>query len=173
MKAKDIMTANVISVGPDVGVHDVAQLLLARHISAVPVVDESSRLLGIVSEGDLMRRAEIGTERPRAWWLELIGWRSDEDRVKDYIHDHGHTAGEVMTGGVVTVTEDTDLGEIARLLERHRIKRVPVVRGRAVVGIVSRANRCRRWLPVTRARPRPMMRASRRRSMSSARRRDG
>lgn len=139
MKARDIMTSNVVCVGPDTDVRDVARLLLARHVSAVPVVDASHRLLGILSEGDLMRRPELGTQRQRAWWLDLVA-RADDEQIKTFIRSHGRSAADVMTRKVVSVSENADVSEIARLLEQHRIKRVPVVRDGKVVGIVSRAN---------------------------------
>ena len=138
MLARDIMTAVVVTVTSDCGVEEVAKLLLERGISAVPVVDSAGRLEGVVSEGDLMRRPESETERHRSWWLNLL--TSPEDRARDYIKVHGRTAADVMTRDVVTVGEDTPVGEIAEILEKRRIKRVPVVREGKVVGIVSRAN---------------------------------
>lgn len=138
MQAKDVMTSPVVTVSPETPVTDVARLLLERHISAAPVVDESGKLLGIVSEGDLMRRPEAGTERRPSWWLTLISDAQDEAR--EYLKSHGLTARDVMTTHVLAVDEETALGEIATLLEKHRIKRVPVVRDGRVVGIVSRAN---------------------------------
>lgn len=138
MHARDVMTANVVTVGPDTDVRTIARCLIERGISAVPVVDGEGRVVGIVSEGDLMRRAEAGTARHPSWWLELLA--SPEEKAHDYAKSHGLTAKDVMTHPVVTVTEDASLGEIAMLLERRRIKRVPVVRDGRVVGIVSRAN---------------------------------
>lgn len=138
MQARDVMSTPVISVGEDASVADVARLLLRHGISAVPVLGADGRLLGIVSEGDLVRRVESGTERVPSWWLRMFG--DTEDQVRDYAKTHGRRAADVMTREVTTVDEDTGLAEIAALLERHRIKRVPVVRGNEVVGIVSRAN---------------------------------
>jgi CBS domain-containing protein len=138
MHAKDVMTTSVVTVGPDTDVRTIARFLIERRISAVPVVDQAGRVVGIVSEGDLMRRAEAGTERHPSWWLELLA--SPEDKARDYAKLHGLTAKDVMTRPAVTVAEDAPLGEIATLLERHRIKRVPVVRDGTIVGIVSRAN---------------------------------
>lgn len=138
MNARDIMTTRVITVTADAPVADIARLLVDNRISAVPVVDADQRVLGIVSEGDLMRRPENQTERHSSWWLAL--WELPEARAADYIHSHARTAGEVMTRDVVTVSEDAPLGEIAQLLEERRIKRVPVVRDGRLVGIVSRAN---------------------------------
>ncbi len=138
MQAANVMTATVIAVKPDTGVRDVAHLLLKHRISAVPVVDDDLRVLGIVSEGDLMRRAENDTESQHSWWLEAF--LSTQDRAGEYIKTHGRTAGDVMTRHVVTVVKETPLYEIAQLLEKHHIKRVPVVDDEKLVGIVSRAN---------------------------------
>jgi CBS domain-containing protein len=136
------MTTEVVTVGPETSVQAVAKLLSERGISGVPVVDTADRLIGIVSEGDLLHRVETGTERPigrrRSWWLDTVA--SDEDLARDYVKSHGRTAKDVMTHEVVSVTETTDLAEVAMLLETKRIKRVPVLRDGRLVGIVSRAN---------------------------------
>lgn len=108
MLAKDIMTATVITVTSDVRVEDIAKPLLDRSISAVPVVDSSDRLVGMVSEGDLMRRRENETERHRSCWLNLLAGPAEQAR--DYVKDHGHTAEDVMTRDVITVGEDTPVG---------------------------------------------------------------
>ncbi len=139
MLARDVMTTAVTTVAPATPVPEIAALLLDRHISAVPVVDADNRILGIVSEGDLIHRAESDTERRRSWWLALLRTGS-EDRAREYVKTHGRRAEDVMTRDVITVGEDTPLGEIAELLERRRIKRVPVVRDGRLVGIVSRAD---------------------------------
>lgn len=138
MLAKDVMTREVTTVTPETGVAEIARTLLKRHISAVPVLDGKGKLCGIVSEGDLMRRVESGTERRRSWWLELLS--ENRDLAHDYVKSHGQAAKDVMTHDVVTIGEDTGLAEIAGLLERKHIKRVPVMRGGKLVGIVSRAN---------------------------------
>ncbi|OGA48926.1 MAG: hypothetical protein A3F74_18610 [Betaproteobacteria bacterium RIFCSPLOWO2_12_FULL_62_58] len=138
MKAKDIMTKSVVSVGPDTNVQEIARLLLKRRISAVPVADDRGRVIGMVSEGDLMRRPESRTEGHASWWLDLLG--GPEERARTYLKSHGLTARDVMTRKVITVAETTSLEEIATLLERNRIKRVPVLSGGKLVGIVSRAN---------------------------------
>ena len=136
MQAKDVMTSGAVTVTPETPVQAVAKLMLERRISAVPVVDAKGRLQGIVSEGDLVRHVESGTER--SWWLKLV---VDRDATAvDYLKSYGRTAADVMTRDVVTVSERMPLAKIATLLERHRIKRVPVVRNGRVVGIVSRAN---------------------------------
>ncbi|NIR61759.1 MAG: CBS domain-containing protein [Gammaproteobacteria bacterium] len=136
MLAKDVMTRDVATVTPETRVEDIAKLLLRRDISGVPVVDARGRLVGMVSEGDLIRRGE--TEGRRSWWLNLL--TGPEERARDYLKAHGGHAEDVMTREVVSVSEETPVGEIARILERRRIKRVPVVRDGKLVGIVSRAN---------------------------------
>jgi CBS domain-containing protein len=143
MRAMDVMTTNVITVGPDTSVQEVAKILSERSISGVPVVDAENRLVGIVSEGDLLHRVETGTERRvqrrrRSWWLDTIG--SDEELARQYIKSHGRTAKDVMTREVISVIDTTELADIANLLESKRIKRVPVVGDGKLVGIVSRAN---------------------------------
>lgn len=138
MQAKDIMTTHVITVAPETPVRDIAGLLVSHRISGVPVVDVEERVIGIVSEGDLMRRAETETESRRSWWLEALV--SPEEKAAEYVKTHGMKAGDVMTRDVVTVAEETPLRDIAELLEKRRVKRVPVVRDGRLVGIVSRAN---------------------------------
>ena len=142
MRAMDVMTTEVITVDPDVSVQAVAKLLSERGISGVPVIDAADRLVGIVSEGDLLHRVETGTERlpgrPRSWWLDTIAL--DRELARDYVKSHGRTARDVMTRDVISVIDTTDLAEIAMLLETKRIKRVPVLRDGKLVGIVSRAN---------------------------------
>jgi CBS domain-containing protein len=138
MKAADVMITAVISVRPNARVEEVASTLLANRISAVPVIDEQGELLGIVSEGDLMRRAEAGTERRRSWWLEQLTGK--QVLAAEYVRSHSHKVTDVMTRSVITATPETPLGEIATLLEKNRIKRVPIVQNGKVEGIVSRAN---------------------------------
>ncbi len=138
MQASDIMTAKVVTVSPDTDVEVIARILLERRISAVPVVGGDDRILGIVSEGDLLRRPETETERHRSWWLRLLA--DKQERAGEYLKSHGRRADQVMTREVVTVAEDTNVGDIAELLEQRRIKRVPVVRDGKLVGIISRAN---------------------------------
>jgi CBS domain-containing protein len=138
MKAADVMVRNVITVGPDACVQDVAQILLSARISGVPVVAPNGELLGIVSEGDLMRRVEAGTGRPRPWWLALFVGK--ETLAAEFIREHSRKVADVMTRRVITATPDTPLSKIANLLEKNAIKRVPIVEGGKLVGIVSRAN---------------------------------
>jgi len=138
MKAADVMTRHVLSVTGDVSVRAIATMLLEHGVSAVPVVDADGKIIGMVSEGDLMRRAETRTERRRPWWLRIFA--DPEIAAGEYAKAHGRTARDVMTREVIQVGEETPVDEIADLLERHRIKRVPVTREGRVVGIVSRAN---------------------------------
>ena len=138
MNAADVMVSNVITVRSDAAVEQIAEILLTNRISAVPVVDESGRLVGIVSEGDLIHRVEAGTERHRAWWLELLSARDILEH--EFIKSHARKAADLMTRPVITVQPDTPLSDLAALLEKHRIKRVPVVQDGKLVGIVSRAN---------------------------------
>lgn len=138
MKAQDVMTRSVISVGPNDTIARAVRLMLQKRISGLPVVDQWGRLLGMVTEGDFLRRAETSTARQRPRWLEFLvgpGRMADE-----YVHAHGRKVHEVMTSDPVTVTEDTALQDVVALMEKRQIKRVPVIRGDKVVGIVSRAN---------------------------------
>lgn len=138
MQAKDVMTRFVVSVEPDTPVTEIARKLIDRGISAVPVLDETGKVVGIVSEGDLMRREEAGTERSSSWWLRMF--ELPENKAREFVKTHGLHARDVMTADVVTVSEDTSIILIADLLERHHIKRVPVVQDGNLVGIISRAN---------------------------------
>ena len=138
MQVKDVMRSPVVTVSPATTVREIAELLLEKRISAVPVVDEAGQVQGIVSEGDLMRRPETGTERHPSWWLDLFATRAE--RPVEFIKSHGMLAREVMTRKVVIVDEEASLEEVAAVLERHRIKRVPVLRDGKLVGIVSRAD---------------------------------
>lgn len=146
MRAIDVMTTEVISVGPDTSVQMLAALLSERGISGVPVVDAEGRVVGVVSEGDLLHRVETGTERRpegraerrRSWWLEGIA--SDRELARDYVKSHARMVRDVMTRDVVAVSDTTELADVANLLETKKIKRVPVVRDGRLVGIISRAN---------------------------------
>ncbi len=138
MEAKDVMTTRVITVSPDTRVEAIAKLLMDERISGVPVVDGAGRLVGIVSEGDLMRRSESGTDRGASPWLSLLA--TPDESARAYLKSHGHRARDVMSAEVISVEEHTPLARVAQILERNRIKRVPVLRDGALVGIVSRAN---------------------------------
>ena len=139
MKASDVMTVGAATIRSDASAPEAARLMLQYAISGLPVVDAAGHVVGIITEGDFLRRTETGTERQhRPRWLEVLlgpGRLADE-----YVHSHSRKVEEVMTRQVVTVAEETPVDEIARLMERHRIKRVPVTRDNTVVGIVSRAN---------------------------------
>ncbi len=139
MKARDVMVSPVITVNSTASVKEVAQRLLDHHISALPVVDDAGKLVGLVSESDLMRRADLGTERHRAWWLAAL-FAEEDALAAEYVKAHSHKVADVMTKRVIMAAPDTPLGEIAGLLEKHSIKRVPIVENGALVGIVSRAN---------------------------------
>src|SRR5690349_10096926 len=130
MKARDIMTSNVISVGAETRTQDVARLMLANRISAVPVINTAGAPIGMVSEGDLMGRNDPQREAREDWWLAMLaeGEPLSPEFVSS-IHRPGRTARDVMSTPVITVSEDTEAGEIARVLQAHRIKRVPVVHG--------------------------------------------
>ena len=138
MLAIDIMTATVETVTPDTSVAEIARRLLARNISAMPVVDDQGNVVGIVSEGDLMRRSENNTERQPSWWIRVFA--EPEDRAREYVKTHGMRARDIMSRDVISVSEGTSLADIAEILERHHIKRVTVMRDGKLVGIVSRAN---------------------------------
>lgn len=136
--AKDIMTSKVITVPPETDVREVARLLVEKGISGVPVVSGGGDLLGIVSEGDLLRRSEIASERDRSWWLGLFA--TPDTVANEFVKSHALKVADVMTRNVISVAPDTPLRDIATTLEDHRIKRVPVLRNGHLVGIVSRAN---------------------------------
>src|SRR5262245_7882006 len=138
MKASDVMVSNVITVGPDASVQGVADLLLRHRISAVPVVGSKGEILGIVSEGDLLNRPETETERKNSWWLDALA--SKETLALEYIKSHSRKVADVMTRDVITAAPDASVAQVAALLEKNRIKRVPIVSNGKIVGIVSRAN---------------------------------
>lgn len=138
MKAEEVMTREVISIDPDATVLQAARLMLQHHISGLPVIDKDGNLVGVLSEGDFLRRRETKTERRRSRWLEFL---MGPGRVAaEYSHSHGSKVSEVMTPDVQTVDEVTPLEDIVELMERRRIKRVPVVCGGQVIGIITRSN---------------------------------
>ncbi|WP_448206280.1 CBS domain-containing protein [Azospirillum sp. sgz302134] len=139
MKAADIMTRQVITIDPDSTVADAAKRMLENRISGLPVCDASGRLLGVISEGDLLRRAETGTVRRASWWLAMLAGGAPT-QASDYAKSHGRRVHDVMSSNVVSVSEDAALDEVVRLMESNRIKRVPVLRDGKLVGIISRAN---------------------------------
>lgn len=138
MKVADVMTRNVITIGPDATVEDAAKLMLERHVSGLVVATDAGQLAGIVTEHDLLRRAELGTERQRSWWQRII--TSAGHQAADFTHAHGRRVSDVMTKDVVTASAQTPLEELVALMEQHHIKRVPVTEDGVVAGVVSRAD---------------------------------
>lgn len=151
MIVADVMTRHVLSVAPDSSVEEAAATMLERGISGLFVVDQKGDLVGVVTEGDLLRRDEIGTQRHRPWWLRLIV--SPGRQAADFTRTHGRRVSDVMTESVISVPNDAELEEVVDLMERHRIKRVPVTQDGRVIGVVSRADLLRAL--VTRARTEP------------------
>jgi len=138
MRAHQIMTRQVITVGTDTPIAEAAEIMLRHHISGLPVINATGKLIGIVSEADFLRRAEIGTNRKRSRWLQLL--LGPGKSADDYVHERGRKVGEIMTQDPCAVTEDTPLADIVLQMEKRRIKRVPVLRGDQIVGIVTRSN---------------------------------
>jgi len=138
MKAMDVMNREVVTVGPGTDVSEAARLLAEHDVSALPVVDGDRHVIGILSEADLMRREEIGTGTQRPWWLEAVTPAST--LATEFTKSHGRKVSEVMSPSVISASEDASLADIASILERNRIKRVPILRNGELVGIVSRAN---------------------------------
>ena len=138
MRAHQIMTKDVIAVGPHTSMLDAANIMLHCHISGLPVMDEQGKLLGVISEGDLLRRSEIGTGRKRLRLLEIIA--GPARLARDFVHEHGREVRDVMTQDVVTVTEDASLDEVVRQMESNAINRLPVMRDESLVGIITRTN---------------------------------
>jgi CBS domain-containing protein len=151
MNVSDVMTRRVISISPETSIVAAIQLMLKHRISGLPVIDNHAKLVGIITEGDFLRRAEIETERKRSIWLDaLLG---PAEGAADYVHSHGLAVKEVMTRGPSTVAENTPLGEAVLLMENKNVKRLPVLRDGKVVGIISRANLMRALMSIHRAAP--------------------
>lgn len=138
MRAIDVMVRDVVTVRPDTDVAEAIKLLAEHDVSALPVLGAAGNLVRMLSEADLIHRVEIGTEKQRPWWVEAVTGAST--LAEDFAKSHGKKAGEVMSSGVISVSEDTPLSEIAAVLERNGIKRVPVVKDGKLVGMVSRSN---------------------------------
>ncbi|WP_187144272.1 CBS domain-containing protein [Microvirga massiliensis] len=134
----DIMTREVVSVLPDTPIHEIANTLLEKRIRAVPVTDSKGRLLGVVSEADLIRRVELGTDEDGSWWRKVF--RDASTAAVDYVRSHGRRARHVMTARPVTTTADTPLHELARALGKRRLRWLPAVAGDHVIGVVSRSD---------------------------------
>jgi CBS domain-containing protein len=138
MRAHQIMTRQVITIAAEASIVDAANIMLDKHISGLPVVDDAAKLVGIVSQGDFIRRAEIGTQRKRGRWLKfLVG---PGKAASDFVRERGRKVGEIMTPDPCTVTEDATLEDIVELMERNHVKRLPVLRGDRLAGIVTRTN---------------------------------
>lgn len=138
MLVRDVMTAKVVTASIDTSVAEIAGTLAANRISAVPIVDSAGHVLGMVSEGDLFRRIETGTQVRRSWWLELFA--DPTAQAREFSKQEGVRAEHVMTRPVISVGEDTSLARVADLMQAHGIKRLPVVREGKLVGIISRAD---------------------------------
>jgi CBS domain-containing protein len=153
MRAHQIMTRQVITIAVDAPIVDAANIMLDKHISGLPVVDEAGKLVGIVSQGDFIRRAEIGTQRKRGRWLKfLVG---PGRAASDFVRERGRKVGEIMTPDPCTVTEDATLEDIVELMERNHVKRLPVLRGDKLAGIVTRTNLLQAVAGLTRDVPDP------------------
>ena len=137
-KARDVMTRKLLTIGPDMPIRDLATFLIDHRISAVPVVGDADVPLGVVSDGDLLRRVELGTEKKRAWWVSILA--DPDDDARSFVKTHGLVAADVMTRGVIAVTPDAELGSIANLLDEKKIKRLFVLEGGKLAGVVTRSD---------------------------------
>ncbi len=138
MKARDIMSTKVVTVSPETSVRDIAALMVEKHVSGLPVLNDNGTLVGMISEGDLLRRPELGTEKHRRRWASFFS--GADEQAREFTKSHGLRAGDVMTAQVLHVSEDTSLGDVVNLMEKHRIKRLPVLRDGKLAGIVSRVD---------------------------------
>jgi CBS domain-containing protein len=138
MQARDVMTTVVVTARPETTVAEMAQMMIKRGISGLPVVDGENHVLGMVSEGDLLRRAELGTERRRSRWLDFF--TANADLAADYVKSHARSAADVMVSPAITVAPDATLSQVVDVMEQNSIKRVPVTENGKLLGIVSRGN---------------------------------
>jgi CBS domain-containing protein len=138
IRARDLMSRHVVAVGADVSINDAIKIMLTQHISGLPVLDPQGKLVGIVSEGDFLRRAEVGTDKKRGRWLSLLA--GPNQVALDFARQHGRRIGEIMSPAPVTIDENTTLEQIVRLMESLNMKRFPVMRGDEIVGMVTRAD---------------------------------
>ena len=152
MKARDIMSTKVVTVSPSTSVRDIAGLMVERHVSGLPVLNDNGTLVGMVSEGDLLRRPEIGTQKHRRRWVSFFS--GVDSQAREFTKSHALRAGDVMTEQVIHVSGETPLGDVVGLMEKHNIKRLPVLSHGKLVGIVSRADLLRA-LAATRVEPMP------------------
>ncbi|WP_027058713.1 CBS domain-containing protein [Mesorhizobium loti] len=146
MQVEAVMTSPVVGIEPSASIADAAKLMLSRKISGLPVIRSDGALVGIVSEGDFLRRGELGTKRQRSRWLEFLV--SPGKVADEYVHANGRRVEEVMSDGVVTTTRDASLEDVVELMTRHHVKRLPVVEGGRVVGIIARSDLLRALLRV-------------------------
>ena len=138
MKVRDIMSTKVVTVSPSTTVRDIAGLMVEKHVSGLPVLSDSGTLVGMVSEGDLLRRPELGTQKHRRRWVSFFS--GVDEQAREFTKTHALRAGDVMTEQVIHVSEQTPLGDVVGLMEKHNIKRLPVLSDGKLVGIVSRAD---------------------------------
>lgn len=153
MRADEVMTAQVVTVAPDAPVAEAVKLMLDRRVSGLPVVDPTGRLIGVITEGDLLRRSELGTEKKRTGWLDFLFGPGRS--AADYVQSHGLKVEDVMTRSPIVVAPTTGLDEVVGLMTERRIKRLPVVAGGKLVGIVSRADMLRALSGAFAAQPAP------------------
>jgi CBS domain-containing protein len=153
MRAHQIMTRDIITVRPDTPILEAANKMLENHVSGLPVLDPSGKLVGVVSEGDFLRRSEIGTQHKHARWLQYL--LSPGHAAGDFIHDRGRRVEDVMTYDPITANEETPLDDLVALLEKNGIKRLPIMRDDKLVGIVTRANLLRAVASMAREIPDP------------------
>jgi len=153
MRAHQIMTRKVITVTVDTPIAEATRTMLANHISGMPVVGAAGKVVGVVSQGDFMRRAEIGTQRKRSRGLKLL--LGPGGAAADFVHERGRKVGEVMNDRPITVSEDATLEEITATMEKNDIKRVPVMRGDALIGIITRTYLVQAVLDLAREVPDP------------------
>lgn len=138
MKAHEVMTRGVVTVTPSTAVREVAALLAEKSISGIPVVADDGHVVGIISESDLLHRAEIGTEKPRKSWLRAF---ADPDRLaREFAKTHGMLVDDIMSRHIVSVAEDTELQDVVNLLEKHNLKRLPVIKEGRLVGLITRGD---------------------------------
>ena len=151
MKVLDCMTKDVVTVRPDTSVHGIAELMVKKRISGVPVVSEAGALVGIIGQGDLLHRAEVGTERRSKWWLRMLA--NSNELARDYTKAHGLKAEDVMTRKVISIDANDDLAVAADIMDRQRLKRLPVMRDGKLVGILTRTDLIRVLSEVPAGRP--------------------
>lgn len=150
MEALQVMTSPILTISPGASLRQAIEMMLEKRVSGLPVVNEIGQLVGIISEGDLLHRSELGTEKHRSKWLDFL--LGPGRSASDYIQSHSRRVSDVMTTDIVTVAETTPLEEVVQIMEKRRIKRVPVVRDGGVSGIVTRSDLLRAFLKMSAAR---------------------